>query len=75
MAVTVLEGGRPKSGWDNAFFAAHQIADWLKIIVPQGTGGSNACRHFDGRMGNSTYRRATCTFTIIDITRFRVVLV
>jgi hypothetical protein len=25
MAVTVLEeGGRPKSGWDNAFFAAHQ---------------------------------------------------
>jgi hypothetical protein len=29
MAVTVLEeGGRPKSGWDNAFFAAHQIADW-----------------------------------------------
>jgi hypothetical protein len=31
IAVTVLEeGGRPKSGWDNAFFAAHQIADWLK---------------------------------------------
>jgi hypothetical protein len=31
IAVTVLEeGGRTKSGWVNAFFANHQIADWLE---------------------------------------------